>query len=937
MRKRFAIILLCAVVAQQGFAAITGSIKGKITDESQLSLAGANVFIESLNLGTASDQNGEFYLSRVPVGTYELTISFIGYKTLKQDVNIEANKMAQVDIGLEPGVITTDKVLVLGERLKGQAKALNQQKNSETITNVVSSDQIGRFPDANVGDAVKRIPSIHVNYDQGEARFVNIRGTEPRLNSVTINGDRIPSAEGEVRSVQVDLIPSDMIQTIEVNKALTADMDADAIGGAINLVTRQAPNALRVSGTVGSGYNFLSGKPQTIGSVILGKRFLDNRLGVVVSASSFNHNLGSHNVEGAWDFDDDGNAFVDEWQVRTYSIRRLRQSIAANFDYVISPSHTLTLNTMLNHRNDWENRYRIVYKDLGDDLSNGISPDATIRRQVKGGINDDANEAARLEDQRVTSTSLKGEHIFGDLNMDWSLAYAKASEERPHERYIQWAVKHVEIQQDLADLSEPQFTVLNEVLSPSNYKLDELTEEYQYTDEKDLNGKMDFDFPFIKDGKYKNNIQFGVKYKEKEKERNNAEFYEYSPIQDGDLETMDQTRLKDVTEDDFLAGDYEAGYFTSEKYLGDLDLKDNNRFEEEDKPDEYASDNYEATEAVTAGYLMLKQNLGEKWSVNAGLRLEKTDIDYTGNEFIEEDEEGNENVIVPVTGKDDYTNVLPSLHVTYRQDKNTVFRFAWTNTIARPNYYDLVPYRAISGYDDETGIFEELAVGNPFLKPTQSMNLDLMAEKYLESIGIMSAGVFYKDITDYIYVQNINDYKEGGRTYEDYFIPQNGAKATLYGVELAIQRQLTFLPGFLSNFGIYANYTYTYSEADNPVLNEQVEGDETIALPGTAPHTLNAALNYNSRKLTLGLSFNFTDAYLDPDEMDLTPGLERYYDKVTYLDLTGSYAITKQLRFFFEANNLLNQPLRYYAGKSDRTYQAEYYDRRFSTGLKFDL
>jgi outer membrane receptor protein involved in Fe transport len=127
----------------------------------------------------------------------------------------------------------------------GQARALQQQRHSANITNVVAADQIGRFPDANIGDAMKRIPGIAVQVDQGEARFGLIRGTEPRLNSITLNGERVPSAEGEVREVQLDLIPADMVQSIEVNKAVTPDMDADAIGASVNIVTRQDPPGQR--------------------------------------------------------------------------------------------------------------------------------------------------------------------------------------------------------------------------------------------------------------------------------------------------------------------------------------------------------------------------------------------------------------------------------------------------------------------------------------------------------------------------------------------------------------------------------------------------------------------------------------------------------------------------------------------------------------------
>ena len=144
--------------------------------------------------------------------------------------------------------------MVVGDILKGQAKALNQQKHNKNIGNVISSDQVGRFPDANVGDALKRVPGVTMQNDQGEARNIIIRGLAPSLNSVTLNGDRIPSAEGDNRNVQMDLIPSDMISTIEVSKTLTPDMDADAIGGSVNLITRPTPNGERISATIAGGY-----------------------------------------------------------------------------------------------------------------------------------------------------------------------------------------------------------------------------------------------------------------------------------------------------------------------------------------------------------------------------------------------------------------------------------------------------------------------------------------------------------------------------------------------------------------------------------------------------------------------------------------------------------------------------------------------------------
>ncbi|MEW6655188.1 MAG: TonB-dependent receptor, partial [Bacteroidota bacterium] len=343
-------------------------------------------------------------------------------------------------------------------------------------------------------------------------------------------------------------------------------------------------------------------------------------------------------------------------------------------------------------------------------------------------------------------------------------------------------------------------------------------------------------------------------------------------------------------------------------------------FEESDEPAEYAAANFTAAENVVAGYAQLNQNIGDKLLIIAGLRIENTSVEYKGNEFNDDTEK-----ITPTSGDDSYLDVMPGIHFKYNFDENLIVRAAWTNTLARPDYYSLVPYRSIAVDDSE------LEMGNSALKPTRAMNLDLMVEKYLQSIGLLSAGVFYKNIDDFIYVHVQDKYNFNGKEYK-LFQPRNGGEAALFGFETAFQRQLDFLPSFLRNFGVYFNYTYTNSETDNPAY-----GGKKIDLPGTAPHTLNAALTYQDGSLTLGLSFNYTDAYLDPNETDLTPGLERYYDAAAYLDLTGSYQFIKGLRLFFEVNNILNQPLRFYAGESSRTYQAEYYDSRFSAGLKFDL
>ena len=902
----------------------TGQLTGVVLDsESNLALPGATVQVEGTTFGTSANQFGEFRLAGLPAGEHVLVVSYIGYQTAEIDFAIEAFQTTAIEVVLESGILTGEEVVVLGVGLRGQAAALNQQRANANITNVVASDQVGRFPDANVGDALKRIPGITTQVDQGEARFGLIRGTAPRLNSVTINGERIPSAEAEDRTVQLDLVPADMIQSIEVNKAVTPDMDADAIGASVNLITRAAPNGLRVSGTLGSGYNFLRDEPIYLGSVVVGNRFADGKLGVIVSGSIHDHKLGSHNYEGEWDGGE-----LDEFQIRLYELQRIRRSVSTTIDYNFNENNSITFKALYNHRDDWENRFRVDF-DRFDDQGNGTAL-ARIQRETKGGVGNDRVDYRRLEDQRAMAYSLAGQHVTSSgIEVDWVGAYAKASEKRPNERYI--AFESADEVLIAFDPSNTKFPVIEEQsFDGGNMELDEITEERQYTEDIDKSFRLNLEFPV---GEYASYLKAGASFKQKDKLRDN-DFFEYSPI--GSLEdqlaTMASAGSIDKTLSDYEAGNYKSGNFVSERLLGDLDLQNSSLFEKEAVYDEYFADNFEATETVVGGYAMTNYAFNDRFSVIAGVRLEATEIDYTGNQLVL-DEDGDFDEAASregISNTESYNNVMPGLHARFAVDANTVIRAAWTNTIARPNYYDLVPYRAVNREDNELG------EGNPLLEPTTSMNFDFMAERYFSNVGLISGGVFFKSLQNYIYVFEDKDYVDAvtGNTFDSRFQPKNGDDATLFGAEIAIQRQLDFLPGALSNLGIYLNYTYVTSSADG-IRNEDGEVRTDLDLPGTAENTLNASLSYEDAKFSARLSLNYTTDYID--EIGEDASFDRYYDEQTFVDANAAYAITSKLRFFVEANNLTNQPLRFYQGSQDFTMQSEYYSYRMNAGLKFDF
>ncbi|SOD15392.1 TonB-dependent receptor [Pedobacter xixiisoli] len=933
------VLLLLTVVfahAQQGSGVITGKVIEKIT---KASLPGASVRLNVGNRYTISDQTGDYEFLRVPEGTYEVEVIYMGYQAQKQTITVSRGSNAVLNFSLEDGAYAMNQVVVMGDRLRGQARALNQQKNKSNISNIISSDQVGRFPDANVGEALRRVPGVTMQNDQGEARNIIIRGLAPELNSVTLNGDRIPSAEGDNRRVQMDLIPSDMIATIEVNKTLTSDMDADAIGGSVNLITRASPNGERVSATLSSGYNPIRDKALYTGSFVYGNRFANNAIGMVVSGSYNNQNYGSDNVEAVWAKDDFGNAFVEETDIRRYDVQRVRRSVAAALDFKLGTNHTIFANAMYNWRDDRENRYRMRIDDIAPQYNTSneiIGYRGRVGLQTKGGIDNDRNKMTRLEDQRVQNYSLRGEHLItSGLDMDWTVSYSTAREYRPNERYMLFRQSNRTL--DFTGTDEfPVFNATN--LNANAVGLNTISENTDLTEESELGAKLNFRVPLSVIEGQKGRLRFGGRLRIKDKDRNNS-FTKYTPVTGALIPNLGSIPNTFFDGKNFQAGEqYVPGLFASRAYLASLNLNNTAVFTGEEDPTEFLALNYTAKENIYAGYLRWDQDINDKLSVIAGLRLEHTRINYTGN--IIEDEE---DLAGTRTSKNNYTDLLPSVTLKYQANDDLVFRGAFTTALARPNYYALTPFVGIIAGD------EEIAAGNPNLDATYAYNFDLMAEQYFKSVGLISGGVFYKKLKNFIYTYADRAYTTSkfANDFPDLANPipageqwafqqdRNGESVNVYGFEVAAQRQLDFLPGkFLRGFGVYANYTFTKSKAKG-IANSDGDLRENITLPGTAPHMLNASLSWENSRFSARLSANYTAAYID--ELGGDAFGDAYYDKQFFLDANASVKVSKVARFFAEATNLTNQPLRYYQGTVNQTRQMEYYRPRYNLGVKFDF
>ena len=903
-------VLSAGMAIQAAESPETGLLKGRILDDEKNPLPGAVVILDDNSRSAITDVDGFYSFSELTAGNHRVKVTYIGYLPSDKVVSLTDGSTTQ-NFVMSDKSKELDEVVVTGV-FSGQQRAINAQKNNVNITNVVSADQIGKFPDSNIGDALKRISGINVQYDQGEARFGQVRGTPADFSSVSINGSRIPSAEGDIRNVQLDLIPSDMIQTIEVNKTLMPDQDGDAIGGSINLITKNSPQRFSLNAVAGTGYNWVSRKAQMNFGLTVGNRFLNDRLGLMLSASYNNAPSGSYDTEFLWEKDDDGNLYISDYQMRQYFVTRERQSYALSLDYKFDDFNKIWFKGIFNNRNDWENRYRTTLKDI---TPKGV---ADVRVQTKGGSGDQRD--ARLERQRTMDFTLGGENKLGPIEADWKIGYARASEERPDERYIDYRLRKQHFTFDLSDPRTP-FATPDEgytMVLDDKFSLKDLTQQQQDIVEQDFKIALDFKTRLSERSK----IKFGFKFVNKTKDKE-IDFYEYSPLDEDRFDSDAFASAVNWTTDRFMPSPrYKVGSFVSKEFLSSLDLDNASLYEKSQVPEELAGD-YSARENVTSVYARIDSRLSDKLNFTGGLRVENTALRYIGRIYDDES-----NTVSPTDPeKSSYINFLPSLLLKWDVNKDFIVRTGYNQSISRPKYSALVPGMNIKRGDNE------IVIGNPGLEATTSHNIDLTGEYYWKSIGLVSAGVFYKRINGFIVDEVAFNREYEGHVWTKLTQPKNGGNANIFGAEFAWQRDFSFINPALRCIGLYGTYTYTHSRVTDFNF-EGREKEKGLSLPGSPEHTANLSVYFEKYGISARMSFNYASAFID--EMGASKFYDRYYDNVKYMDFNISYTFGRKTKFtvYADLTNLLNQPLRYYQGSKDFTMQQEYYGVKFNGGVK---
>ena len=899
-----------------------GDVTGRITDAGTGGyLPGANVILEGTAYGTASGRTGEYRIMNVPPDSYTLNVTYIGYEDFSAGITVSVEDVTQ-DVQLQATYLELGEVVVQGLR-HGQVKALNQQKTAPNIINVVAREQMERFPDLNIAEVLQRIPAVSIARDQGEGRFVSLRGTESRLTAVSVNGERIASPESKDRFVTLDVISANQLASIEVTKALTPDMDGDAIGGSVNLVTRSAldydKRVLKVSG--GSGYSQLMGTALFQGDFTFADRFGANKnIGLTLSGNYYNYPRGSDNNEMKWGGRKDTSGAEIDWalrdlQFRHYTVKRERFGFTSNLDWRLSDDHQLYARVMFNRRDDLEQRRRLrIRPDKGAYVDRTHILEAALERELKD----------RLERENIYNIVGGGQHHFGSFDLDYTLSYSYADQSKPEETDPAFELdEDADLTLDLSDTDLPTYEITNLASGyehdAANWVLDEIVYEDKGNTESELGGAINLKYPFAFGG-YTGEAKVGGKVRMKGRERDNTT-WEYGWEGVDDI-TMDQFVVAGEDYEIFGGNPYRVGPSADSKKMRDWFKAHRDvagELEGEINREDSDAENYTATENVLAGYGMTTLNLG-KLMVLAGVRLEMTTIDYTGNDVLF-NVDGDYVSTTEISSDDSYSHFLPMIHLRYQLTPQTNIRAALTSGLSRPNYYHLVPYKIILAED------EEMVIGNPDLVPTTAYNFDLLAEHYLPGIGIVSGGFFYKALSDIIYT---GYHDQVGGPYAGYEVEQmvNGETASLLGFEINWQQELAFLPGPLSGLGIYANYTYTTSEADLP-------DRAAISLPGQAGNVGNFAIAYEKYGFLGRLSFNYHGSYIDEVGGDEEEDI--YYDDHLQLDFSASYQITPMIQAYFEAINLTDAPLRYYMGSEDRPLQREFYSWWMHAGLKFEF
>lgn len=964
--RLFVLVSLC-LLGYTISAQTLGTLTGRITEgASGKPLLGATVALRATQQGMVTEQDGSYRITRISPGEVQVAVSYFGYTTIDTVVSVPSGSEVVLNVVMTSMVYEGEVVEIVGQR-KGQLDAINEQLSANRIVNVVSAEKLQELPDANAAESIGRLPGVSLKRSSGEASGVVIRGLSPKYSNITLGGIKIMSTNAQDRGVDLSIITGENLGGIEVSKSLRADMDADALGGTINLRVQPALEGFRYNVLTEGGYNQLGNSFNNYRfSGRASNRFFDNKLGVSVTGKIEQKDIPSDIFSGSYsnpifeqEIGPDGElvdlGFFLRTQGATLEDRgtlRQRQAASVVLDYETGPWSVRFLN-IWNRKVD-----EVVSRRLFSNFTDNTNPFVTTLNVFE-------------EDAQLFSSAVQNEFQLGPTELRLNLAYAQANTQTPGTSYAF-------IEENLSGAGVP--------LASLRYaQPDTLLDRYGQTDptqnflqswdrntyeltNRSYDVRLDYDVPFRLGDWLTGTLTVGGKVHRLERNSDDstryvdfqfgegatsrslfAEAFPWVNSETGALRGMRATSLVDPTYDpgNFLDGRYQLYWSPDADLMVAMQDTFFNLYQDQGRYflrgiQSYIRD-YTAIEDQVAGYAMTELNIGPKLMLLPGIRYEREHTTYTAFHIIEAtNPEGINGTPDSVTVERENIYWFPSINAKYKASKLVQLQGAVYRSMTRPDFRQLSPQNT---YRLNPGSFFDS--NNPFLRPALAWNYDLGVSLFSRKLGLLSINGFYKQIDDLIFlltnyqpvdgreiVNTPDDFLDilPPRSYYDTTYLQAGAftntpinnteRATFFGIEAGWQTSFWYLPGALSGLVLDVNATIIRSETAYPYFEEVIVGADTVfgepvprygqgyaTRPGPVVDqpraVINVILGWDYKGFSSRISYRYQDQVLQVQDSRF--GLkDSYYDNFTFVDLSLKQEINKHLSVYLNATNLTN-------------------------------
>ena len=899
-------------------------VRGQVTDRTGHPLQGVTLIIDQRHAGL-SDASGQFVISELAPARYMVRARFIGFAADSVTATASESGVESVVIQLQVSATSLTAVRVEATRLTGQALSLNRQKTAEQIISVSTNEEISALPNANAADAFSRLPSVSLQRHEGEGSSVQVRGIDANLNNVTLNGAHLGGKSednpGGDRRVYMDGIAAGLVGAVQLNKTLTPDMDADAIGGTLAIETLSADAAPGVRVQYTYGQSNLQNSPLWLGSVSAGMRWNRN-MALFVGYTADHNGRVYDDVEPSYARiklpTGDSATVPTATSAREYFTDRLRQGGTARLDWRPSENTTLAFTGVIGNFHDYGVRYRQDHT-----LSTAsITPVDSLRGSATTGMVATSNVQNRTPTDRTRMAGAHGTTLFGANVLEYSATYSFDQFRRVDARDLTFQQKGLGGSYDWSSALYPTITPTGTYSDATKFAFKSL----KVSSPEDAKGNdyatglsLSIPIPF---GAYSGTLKLGGKFRYEDKS--------YDPNILNYVVAPGQT---------FTLANVVGGFTNAGMYSGHYPIALS--------PDERLSETYVASnpvlvvdpttvvaaklatfsghEQITAEYSSYSLDV-DRAHFLFGLRAEETTTSYNSFGSVT----GSSTATQPISGGRSYVNFFPNAQLRYALDDQTNLRVALTTAMARPMYSDLAPTVTLTSGALPTDR-NAISAGNPDLKPMTSFNQDVMLERFLPGVGLLAVGAFAKQISNYIYSES---FTYSGAPYDGYngSRPTNATSGTLSGIEAAWQQRFTFLPAGLDGLGLDANGTWTHSNTSTPTR-------ASMNLPAQAKWNYNIAGTYAYDRLTARITTQYNGGYIHKvgDGTSSPSTGDTFMLPHTQVDASLNVAVNGSTQVVLQGLNLNDAPFGYYVGSSRTITQRELYGRTATLALRYRL